>query len=130
VLADSGPLYAALDPGDTHHERAQHELTMLEAGELSVVALFPTLLESYTLVLRRLGFQVASGFVKEMFLGSVPLNPEPDDYLKAARRVRTHPDQPITLFDAVLAVVSDRLRLPVWTYDQHFDVMAAEDWRG
>lgn len=129
-MVDSGPLYAALDPGDAHHERAQRELTMLEAEKFSVVALFPTLLESYTLVLRRLGFQVASRFVREMLLGSVPLNPEPDDYLQAARRVRTYPDQPITLFDAVLAVVSDRLHLPVWTYDRHLDVMAAEVWRG
>lgn len=110
MLADTGPLYAALDPSDSHHERAQRELATLGDEGFSVVALFPTLLEGYTLVLRRLGFHVAARFVNEMLLGSVPLNPDPDDYLTAARAVRTYPDQPVSLFDAVLATVSDRPR--------------------
>jgi predicted nucleic acid-binding protein len=38
-------------------------------------------------------------------------------------------DQPITLFDALLATLSAELSLPVWTYDKHFDVMKAEIWR-
>ncbi|WP_295888238.1 hypothetical protein [uncultured Thiohalocapsa sp.] len=39
------------------------------------------------------------------------------------------PDQSITLFDTTLAMVASRLRLPVWTYDHHFDRMQATVWR-
>lgn len=39
------------------------------------------------------------------------------------------PDQAITLFDATLAVLASRLKLEVWTYDHHFDVMRAKVWR-
>ncbi len=34
------------------------------------------------------------------------------------------------LVDATLAVLSDRLELPVWTYDFHFDVMQIDMWCG
>lgn len=129
VLADTGPLYAALDPSDAHHERAQREIATLAQDGYAVLALFPTLLESYTLVLRRLGGVVARRFADELLAGAVPLNPEPADYLAAARRVRAYPDQAITLFDAVLATVSKRLQLPVWTYDHEFDVMQSTIWR-
>lgn len=40
-----------------------------------------------------------------------------------------YPDQSITLFDAILAVLSDRLALPIWTFDHHFDVMGSDVWR-
>jgi predicted nucleic acid-binding protein len=40
------------------------------------------------------------------------------------------PGRRITLTDAVLATMSPRLRLPVWTYDHHFDIMQVEVWRG
>jgi len=72
VLADTGPLYAALDRDDTWHRRAQDDIERLLA---------------YT-------------------------------------------DQPLSLVDAVLAVVSSRLASPVWTFDHHFDVLRAEVWRG
>jgi predicted nucleic acid-binding protein len=39
------------------------------------------------------------------------------------------PTKSITLFDATLAIVASRLRLPVWTYDHHFDVMGTSVWR-
>jgi predicted nucleic acid-binding protein len=38
-------------------------------------------------------------------------------------------DQPITLFDATVAVLAQRTGLPVWTYDHHFDVMRVPVWR-
>jgi hypothetical protein len=57
------------------------------------------------------------------------VNPAAEDYLNAATRLATFTDQSITLFDAVLAVLSARLELQVWTYDHHFDVMRASVWR-
>ena len=45
------------------------------------------------------------------------------------RRVVSLPEQDISLFDAVTAALSRRLGLPVWTFDQHFDVMRVKRWR-
>ena len=43
--------------------------------------------------------------------------------------VKTYDDQDITLFDAVVAVVSGKLQIPVWTFDSDFDVMRSNVWR-
>ena len=38
-------------------------------------------------------------------------------------------DQDLSLFDAVTAALSDRLGLPVWTFDHHFELMRRPLWR-
>jgi len=35
----------------------------------------------------------------------------------------------LSMFDAVTAVVSPRLKIPVWTYNHHFEVVRIEVWR-
>ena len=45
------------------------------------------------------------------------------DYRHAIVRVQSLKDQPITLFDALVATLGRRLGLEVWTYDHHFDVI-------
>jgi len=57
------------------------------------------------------------------------LNPTPDDFEQAADLVRGYQDQALSMFDAVTAVVGRRLRMPVWAYDHHFDIVRAEVWR-
>ncbi len=57
------------------------------------------------------------------------VNPTPEDYRLAGARIRTLADQPITLSDAVAAVIATRLKIEVWTYDHHFDVMCVPVWR-
>lgn len=59
LLADTGPLYALVDPDDQYHSRAQNALRRIIEDDLTILVAFPTLLESYTLVLRRLGLDVA-----------------------------------------------------------------------
>ncbi len=50
VLADTGPLYAAVDPEDEHHARARRELQQLDRERRDVLVLYPTLLEAYSLI--------------------------------------------------------------------------------
>jgi len=57
------------------------------------------------------------------------VNPTPEDYQEAMQKLLAFPDQPITLFDATLAVLCGRLGAEVWTYDHHFDLMRAAVWR-
>ena len=53
VLADTEPLYAAVDPDDQYHKRAQEQINDLADGGMSVVIVYPILLESYSLILYR-----------------------------------------------------------------------------
>ena len=129
VLADTGPLYAAVDPDDKHHARAQRELKRLAREKREVVLAYPTLLEAYTLLLYRLGNPVASGWLKDTLGGAALINPTPEDYREAASKLAGLSDQPITLFDATVAVLAARLQMEVWTYDHHFDLMNASVWR-
>lgn len=128
VLADTGPLYAVVDPEDEHHARALQELQKLARDRREIVVLYSTLLEAYSLILFRLGRDVASGWLMEMTSAAL-VNPTPEDYRQAGDRIRALTDQSITLFDAVAAVIATRLGLAVWTYDHHFDVMRVPVWR-
>lgn len=129
LLADTGPLYAAVDRDDQYHARAQEELARLERAGLTVVVAYATLGESYTLILQRLGLHVAHHWLGEVVSGAHLVNPSADDYAAAAARVQAYANQPLTLFDAVLAILSARLEWPIWTYDHHFDLMRASVWR-
>lgn len=129
VIADTGPLYAAVDPDDRYHQRARRELKRLVRDRHELVIAYPTLLESYTLLLYRLGRPTAQKWLNEVLMGAAFVNPTPEDYRDAAKKVLAFTDQEITLFDATVAVLADRLAFRVWTYDHHFDVMCAAVWR-
>jgi predicted nucleic acid-binding protein len=83
VLADTGPLYAALDPDDDHHERARKDIERLNLEGLEVMVAYPTLCESYSLILYRMGVAVAHGWLEEVRERASLLNPTPDDYGRA-----------------------------------------------
>jgi predicted nucleic acid-binding protein len=128
VLADTGPLYAANDEADEHHHRALLQLKELTRDRREVLIPYPTLLEAYSLLLFKLGRNAASGWLTELANASF-VNPTPEDYARGLTMVHALADQSITLVDATLAAVASRLRLEVWTYDHHFDVMRIPVWR-
>lgn len=128
VLADTGPLYAAVDPEDEHHARALLELQKLNRDRHKIVILYSTLLEAYSLIMFSLGRDVAANWLLDMAQTAL-VNPTSEDYWQAATRIRALTDQSITLFDAVAAVVATRLKVDVWTYDHHFEVMRVGIWR-
>lgn len=78
VVADAGPLYAAVDPHDAHHRRALQDLRKLAIEKREIIVTYPTLLEAYSLVSSRLGRKVAVGWLSEM-MDSALVNPRPED---------------------------------------------------
>ena len=129
VLADTGPLYAALDRDDAYHQRARRDLKKLAREKRNVIVACPVLLEAHRLVLRRLGAETASVWLDDVLKTGSLTNPILEDYLEGVRRLSALPDQSITLFDAALAAVAARLKMEIWTYDHHFDLMRARVWR-
>ena len=129
VIADTGPLYAALDPDDQYHERAQAEYVQLEAEQISAIIPIPVYLETYSLLLYRLGNAQAITFARECLEANCLINPTPEDYQTAVSQASRFLDQKITLADATTAILAKAMNLPVWTYDFHFDVMHVLVWR-
>jgi predicted nucleic acid-binding protein len=128
VLADTGPLFAANDEADLHHQRALRELKELARDRREVLIPYPILLEAYSLLLFKLGTSAALGWLAEVADASF-VNLTPEDYARGFTTVRTLADQRITLVDATIAALAARLGLEVWTYDHHFDVMRVPVWR-
>lgn len=128
VLADTGPLYALSDPSDQYHRRAREQMTRLGVEGYLVAVTYPTISETYTLVLRRLGAHYARGWIEQLLDAVVAINPEPGDYQEAILQVLRYPDQVITLFDALIAVLAEKMDQPIWSYDRHFDLMRAVRW--
>jgi predicted nucleic acid-binding protein len=129
VVADTGPLYAAVDPDDVCHRHSRVDLARLADEEYGVVVVGATLLECYTLIVQRLGPAIANRWLSEIELGATVVQPTLDDLTAAAELVRRIIEPPPTMFDAVLAVVSRRLDLPVWTFDHRFEAIGASIWR-
>ena len=129
ILADTGPLYALVDPDDGLHERARNEAQRLRDSGLAAVVGYPTLCEAHALVLRRLGVAAAHAWLDDVAAGCAFVNPMRAHYEAAAGRLEALPDQQITLVDAVAAELATQLGLAVWTYDHHFDVMGVPVWR-
>ncbi len=129
LLADAGPLYALVDPDDGLHSRAYADWHRLSAEGFQLTVSWTTVLETHTLILRRLGQRGAHSWLEQAMENLGLLNPRREHYQEAAQRIELYPDQSITLFDGVLASLSSQLGIPVWTFDHHFDVMRVEVWR-
>lgn len=129
VLADSGPLYALVDVTDNQHHRALDDLQALYSMGTTIAAPTVILMETYSLILYRLGTNAASRWLSQLEGGMGLIEPRREDFQAASNRIRRYPDQSITLFDAVLAELSGKLAVPVWTFDHHFDVMQVQVWR-
>ncbi len=130
VLADAGPLYAAVDPDDQYHGRARRELASLNDQHVAVAVPYPTFAETFTLVLYRLGPRRAVRFGEELTAGAALLNPSPADYSQAFSRLASRRDLPVSLFEGVTAIRAERLGVEVWTYDEHFHALGTRVWGG
>lgn len=129
VIADTGPLYAEIDKDDQYHEKARSELIKLNQNKTLLIVPYPILIEAHKLILYKCGFKAATIFVERMISNTNLVNPTPQDYQLAYHLISQFSDQKITLFDALVATLSQQMKLPVWTYDYHFDVMSIQIWR-
>lgn len=128
VLADTGPLFAIIDPRDQHHRQAHEELDVIYADGWSFGVTWTTVAETYSLLLKRIGPLSAQEWIEDLSRDFLIIPVSPNDYLAAIDHVRQFGDQQFTLFDAIVYVVSEHLGMSVWAFDHHFDVMRARRW--
>lgn len=124
VLADTRPLYARAVRRDGEHGRAVRELKALEAQGYFLLLAQPIVLETHKLLLKRKLLPYAHDYTQALTERFHTFNPQSDDYETGLNIARRFADQPLSLFDATLAALSDRLALPVWTFDHHFDILS------
>jgi predicted nucleic acid-binding protein len=129
VFVDTGPLYAEVDQDDQYHERSRSELSRLNQNKTSLIVPFPIFIEAHKLVLYKCGIRAAAIFAGRRLDHTNLINPTPEDYQSAYRLIHQFPDQSITLFDALVAILALQAKLPVWTYDYHFNVMGVPVWQ-
>lgn len=122
VLADSGPLLALFNGGDTWHAKVLAWMQNNQSAHL--VTTWPVLTEVCALLSRRLGNPAALDFLRWVERGGVALD-EPrshslTDMLAIAERFA---DSPLDLADASIAEAAARLRIRrVLTIDADFDI--------
>ena len=129
VLADTTPLFALADKGDQYHSRSLGDAGRIRRGNRSVMIARSTIVECHALVVHRLGTAYGLRWLADLRRATHVVNPTEGDYGNAVQLLERYPEQTLSLADAVMAVLSDRLRVPVWTYDHHFDLIRAEVWR-
>jgi predicted nucleic acid-binding protein len=129
ILVDAGPLYALAFASDQYHAQARTDLARIAAAGLNVAVVYSTIVESHALVLRRSNPDFALTWLNALSGRANFILPSEDDYLQAMQLIQRYRDQPITLADGMVAVVSRRLDLAVWSYDHHFDIMRVDRWR-
>jgi predicted nucleic acid-binding protein len=129
IIADTGPLYAAIDKDDKYHQQSQQQLTQINQQKFVIFIPYPIYLETHKLILQSLGVATALKFSQEIQQQANLINPTPEDYQIATFLIAKFTDQKITLFDAIVAVLANQLKVAVWTYDYHFDVMQIPVWR-
>lgn len=129
ILVDTGPLYALAVPSDQYYKRAYAEVGKLKQNNLNVVTLYPLIFETYSLLLRRITPAKGHTWLRKTLREVGVLSPNAQDYADAVQKVTAYSDQALSLYDGLLTVMSERLELPIWTFDSDFDVMGANVWR-
>ena len=129
VLADTSALYALVDPRDQNNVTAQVQSQRLVQEKRRVLVTYTTLQEAHALVLHRLDLRTAQRWLAEVTQGTTLLSVPAEDFQAALEQVYEYSDQATTLHDFVLSVVSKKLGVSVWTFDEHFDILRADVWR-
>lgn len=96
VLADTGPLYEAVDPRDEFHGQAIREMEKLARAKRRIVVAYPILLEAHNMVLHRFGRSTAMDWLTDM-TSTALVNPTPADYELAVAKMEALGDQAINL---------------------------------
>ncbi len=121
AIVDTGPLYAAADESDAHHERALAALERYD-GHLVIPAL--VVAETAYLIASRLGPRAEAAFARGLVDTDIEL-PTSADWLRIGELIERYEDFPLVAADASVVALAERLGTDVvMTLDRrHFAVI-------
>jgi uncharacterized protein len=106
ILADTGPLVAAMDTGDPAHPLVA---SFLATNRVPIVVPTPVIDEVGYFVGQRLGAAVEAAFVRQIGQGTIQVEElTPADYLRMADLIEQYGDFPLGLVDAAIMAVAER----------------------
>jgi uncharacterized protein len=113
IVCDTGPLYAAADTDDAHHDEC---LAVFETVTEPLVVPLSVIVETSLLLEGRLGPTSESRFLRSLVSRRPDARPdisierlEPGDLLRVAELVDTYADLPLGTVDASVVAVAERL---------------------
>lgn len=123
-MLDSGPLIAAFDRSDDHHDACAH-LLRHTPGVLFVP---PTVVAEvgYMIARQRFGGDLEASFLRTLANGTfTPLDLDTSDYTRMAELVEQYDNLPLGSTDASVVALAERLRVErIATLDRrHFQVI-------
>lgn len=125
---DTAPMYALLTPADQHHGRAKAAFDHLSASGEAAFLPYPIATELHNLILYRKPEDPARAerVVTQALCIYPLLLPGEGDVTAALALLRAFGDQKISLTDATLAAMANRLGAKVLTFDtRHFALLKA-----
>ena len=106
ILADTGPLYAAIDRADSEHERCVAALARIREP---IIVPFPVIVEVCRLIQRRLQAEHQSRFLRSLTMGELEVEHLGDpDILRAADLVERYADARFGFVDASVVALAER----------------------
>ena len=121
VLIDTGAIYALVDTSDAYHQKAKQYLEEASQQSLPLFITNSTIIESYRLIIHRLGWKVAIEFLRNMYSSGNNIRIERmtvADEEKARSIVEKFKEHILTLTDAVNYSVMLRIGiLNIFSFD-------------
>lgn len=106
LILGTGPLYAALDRADAHHEAC---VALLETTPERLVAPAPVVAEVAWLALNHLGARAQTAFIESVARGELSVaDLSRDDYRRVHELLDIYEDFPLDLADAAVVAVAER----------------------
>ncbi len=121
-MLDTSPLYSLSDKSDSEYDRAKAGFAYLAKIRAEIRIPLPCLLEFHRLRLYRKPFLPgkASGELLRLTTAFPVEYPIPEDLGLALDKLPQHMGQKITLTDAIVSAMSQRLSSQVFTFDADF----------
>jgi uncharacterized protein len=123
ALVDTGFLYALLNETERQHAAVTAAFAQTPGPWLLPT---PAVTEVAYLLMKFLGPTVLAAFLENLSTSSLRLvEPNEEDYRRAAQLVRQYQDAPLDLVDALLVAIAERLHITtILTLDQrHFHLV-------
>lgn len=117
VLLDTGVAVALFNRNDLRHNEV---LNMMQHMREDVLFPVPAITETFYLLRRDAGIEVAAHFVSTLASDDMLLeNPLPPDYQRAAEIIRVFADADLDFVDAIIVAIAERLNITrILTLDQ------------